>query len=92
MMARSVLCAARRRKSRARPARVLPQTSRTLPHERRRPDRVAARNTSNDPRNTTMPRNDTADRDPNAELRSFEPLRVSLALGALLLGLLLGLH
>lgn len=30
--------------------------------------------------------------DPNAELRSFEPLRVSLALGALLLGLLLGLH
>ncbi len=32
-----------------------------------------------------------ADRDPNAELRSFEPLRVSLALGALLLGLLLGL-
>lgn len=30
--------------------------------------------------------------DPNAELRGFEPLRVSLALGALLLGLLLGLH
>lgn len=29
--------------------------------------------------------------EPNAELRSFEPLRVSLALGALLLGLLLGL-
>lgn len=36
---------------------------------------------------------DTAkpDRDPNADLRGFEPLRVSLALGALLLGLLLGL-
>lgn len=31
------------------------------------------------------------DHDPNAELRGFEPLRVSLALGALLLGLLLGL-
>jgi len=30
--------------------------------------------------------------DPNAELRSFEPLRVTLALGALLLGLLLGIH
>jgi hypothetical protein len=30
--------------------------------------------------------------DLNAELRSFEPLRVTLALGALLLGLLLGLH
>lgn len=29
--------------------------------------------------------------EPNAELHSFEPLRVSLALGALLLGLLLGL-
>jgi hypothetical protein len=32
------------------------------------------------------------DNDPNAELRSFEPLRVTLALGALLLGLMLGLH
>lgn len=30
--------------------------------------------------------------DPNAELRGFEPLRVTLALGALLLGLILGLH
>ncbi len=30
--------------------------------------------------------------DPNAELRSFEPLRVTLALGALVLGLLLGVH
>ncbi len=30
--------------------------------------------------------------DPNAELRDFEPLRVTLALGALLLGLLLGVH
>lgn len=30
--------------------------------------------------------------DPNAELRHFEPLRVSLAIGALLLGLLLGIH
>lgn len=30
--------------------------------------------------------------DPNAELRGFEPLRISLAVGALLLGLLLGIH
>ncbi len=30
------------------------------------------------------------ERDPNAELRGFEPLRVGLALGALLLGLLVG--
>ena len=30
--------------------------------------------------------------DPNSELRSFEPLRVTLALGALLLGLMLGIH
>ena len=30
--------------------------------------------------------------DPNAELRSFGPLRVTLALGALLLGLIVGLH
>ena len=37
-------------------------------------------------------KNDTEQQDPNAELRSFEPLRVSLALGAVLLGLLLGIH
>ncbi|MET0332385.1 MAG: hypothetical protein ABW154_13260 [Dyella sp.] len=30
--------------------------------------------------------------DPNAELRGFEPLRVALAIGALLLGLLAGFH
>lgn len=30
--------------------------------------------------------------DPNAELRGFEPLRVVLALGALLLGLVLSIH
>jgi hypothetical protein len=30
--------------------------------------------------------------DPNSELRSFEPLRVTLAIGALLLGLILGIH
>ncbi len=39
-----------------------------------------------------MTRNEAADRDPNAELRGFEPLRMSLALGALLLGLLVGLY
>ena len=43
-----------------------------------------------------MTRHDTADRDTDTdtdtELRSFEPLRVTLALGALLLGLLMGLH
>lgn len=39
-----------------------------------------------------MTRTDATDRDPNAELRGFEPLRVTLAVGALLLGLLLGLH
>lgn len=33
----------------------------------------------------------STERDPNAELRGFEPLRVTLALGALLLGLLLSL-
>ena len=30
--------------------------------------------------------------DPNAELHSFEPLRITLALGALVLGLLLSIH
>jgi hypothetical protein len=30
--------------------------------------------------------------DHNAELHSFEPLRMTLALGALLLGLLLSIH
>ncbi|CAM5342551.1 hypothetical protein RLIN73S_00573 [Rhodanobacter lindaniclasticus] len=33
---------------------------------------------------------DRIEHDPDAELRSFEPLRVGLALGALLLGLLVG--
>ena len=37
-------------------------------------------------------KNDSSQQDPNAELRSFEPLRVSLALGALLLGLLTGIY
>ena len=40
----------------------------------------------------TMPKIQSTERDPNAELRSFEPLRVTLALGALLLGLILGIH
>ena len=35
---------------------------------------------------------DSPQHDPNAELRSFEPLRISLALGALLLGLLVSIH
>lgn len=40
-----------------------------------------------------MPPNDPPSKpDPNAELRHFEPLRVTLAIGALLLGLLLGVH
>jgi hypothetical protein len=36
--------------------------------------------------------NITARPDPNAELRQFEPLRVALALGALMLGLVMGIH
>lgn len=39
-----------------------------------------------------MSKVETVKQDPNAELRDFEPLRVTLALGALLLGLLLGIH
>ncbi len=39
-----------------------------------------------------MPGNEPKERDPNAELRSFEPLRVSLAIGALLLGVIFGFH
>lgn len=39
-----------------------------------------------------MSKPESTERDPNAELRSFEPLRVTLALGALLLGLILGIH
>ena len=39
-----------------------------------------------------MSKPESTGRDPNAELRSFEPLRVTLALGALLLGLILGIH
>ncbi len=35
---------------------------------------------------------DIAKPDPNAELRSFEPLRVVLAVGALILGLVMSLH
>ena len=36
--------------------------------------------------------NTTTKLDPNAELHHFEPLRVALALGALLLGLVMGIH
>lgn len=43
------------------------------------PERDAMSNTASKP-------------DPNAELRHFEPLRVALALGALLLGLVMGIH
>jgi hypothetical protein len=32
------------------------------------------------------------DTDRNAELQGFEPLRVMLAIGALLLGLVMGMH
>ncbi|PWK82717.1 hypothetical protein C7456_11514 [Fulvimonas soli] len=39
-----------------------------------------------------MPRPDQPHPDPDAELHGFEPLRVALAFGALLLGLVLGLH
>jgi hypothetical protein len=39
-----------------------------------------------------MPASDRLNADPNAELRGFEPLRVTLALGALLLGFLLGAY
>ena len=39
-----------------------------------------------------MPKVQSSERDPNAELHGFEPLRITLALGALLLGLLLGIH
>jgi len=39
-----------------------------------------------------MPKVESTEHDPNAELHSFEPLRVTLALGALLLGLILGMH
>ena len=40
-----------------------------------------------------MSKHDIAEIDPNAELHVFEPLRVALAAGALLLGLLvLALH
>ena len=38
--------------------------------------------------NTTHP----DERQPNAELQGFEPLRVMLAVGALLLGLVMSIH
>ena len=38
-----------------------------------------------------MPQIESTERDPNAELHGFEPLRVMLAWGALLLGVLLSL-
>lgn len=39
-----------------------------------------------------MSKPNATEHDPNAELHGFEPLRMTLALGALLLGLLLGIH
>jgi hypothetical protein len=48
--------------------------------------------TMHNARSRTMPKPESTEPDSNAELRSFEPLRVSLAIGALLLGLILGMH
>ena len=39
-----------------------------------------------------MSKIESRENDPNAELHGFEPLRVTLALGALLLGLLFSIH
>lgn len=39
-----------------------------------------------------MPSPESTERNPNAELHAFEPLRVALALGALLLGLVMSIH
>jgi hypothetical protein len=39
-----------------------------------------------------MSKVDSEKSDSNAELHSFEPLRITFALGALLLGLLLSIH
>lgn len=39
-----------------------------------------------------FPMNEKHASDPNAELHTAEPLRIALALGALILGLIMGLH
>jgi hypothetical protein len=85
-LARSVLCGPSGRKPRTGPARILPDPVAASPGRGRRTGRPWAPDghqaAQDAPMNTDRP-------DPNAELHHFEPLRVVLALGALLLALLL---
>jgi hypothetical protein len=91
VVARSVLCASPPRKAHTIAARVLPDPAcaraARCPRARR-----GGRFDGGEPKSETAMPNASTERDPNAELRSFEPLRVVLALGALLLGLVMSIH
>jgi len=87
----SVLCAPVPRKSWMGTARVLPDPIACSPDHGRPRRRNAASYRHKLQRNTPAMQTLDSERDPNAELHSFEPLRVVLALGALMLGLLLSL-
>lgn len=47
---------------------------------------------SNAPKPEEFTMNEKQPADPNAELHTAEPLRIALALGALVLGLIMGIH
>ena len=91
-MARRVLCPLARRKAEATAARDLPDAIARSPVPRRiaRPPPAPHRQHLATAPDAAM--NKPEANDPNAELRDFEPLRVVLALGALLLGLVMSIH
>lgn len=92
MMARRLLCRSRQRKPVRHFARVLTDSVGRSPlrSRRRRPEEVFDSAKPTAQRATPMRADPSID--PNAELRDFEPLRVVLALGSLLLALLLSLQ
>lgn len=88
-----MLCAPRPRKPSGSTVAVSPQTSGKSPGLCRRARR--GRRCDGNQRSLTARspvKTDSSQQDPNAELHSFEPLRICLALGALLLGLLVNIY
>jgi hypothetical protein len=69
-----------------------PDTASFTPDPRQHRHRVPWLNGFTYRRSSPMPKPYPANTDLNAELRTFEPLRLTLALGALVLGLLFGVR
>lgn len=91
MMARRVLCVRRLRKPEGIFARVMPDSIARSPCKSRLRGPIWMCDGHTLVQETLIMRADPS-MDPNAELRNFEPLRVVLAIGSLLLAVLMSLH